>query len=103
MNMVSVVKKRKGGVFIIDCVKLKTHRQQYGCSADLLAKLGGWKKSWQSYLEKLEERQVNLETILKIYHTLGLMEGLEKDTAYFLNRSNSKEISNAVPVEKEKR
>ena len=87
--MESLVKRRKGGVFIIDCVLLKECRERYGCPANLFAKLAGWKKAWQSYLEKLEERQVNLKTLLKIHYTLGVLEGLKNDTAYFLNKNST--------------
>ena len=87
--LVGRVPGRNGGRYIIDSTFLVSIREQYGCTAQLFAKIAGWGKANQSYLENPDEKKVNLKTLLKLYFTFGILEGIKHDTAYFLNRNNN--------------
>lgn len=86
--LVRVIEGRKGR-FLIDTGFLVSVRKRYGCSAQLFAKIGGWKKAHQSFLEHPGEKKVNLKTLLKLYYTLGILEGTKNDTTYFLNKKTN--------------
>lgn len=79
----------------VDLVKL---RDSYGVSQQCVYVLAGGNKSFPANLETCGKHAIQLETMLKICHTFGILEGIRKAKKELNSQcqTRSKKISSCV-------